>query len=190
MAKKADRAGFEPAVELTPYAGLANRYLQPLGHLSKVLRELEKERSLAQRGEGANTTGRQGRLPAMLTLLLALMTTPAEGPMLGDLTPTSVQIWFRDDEPGTSQIDVYNAQGTRVQRAEAVTTAATDNATAVELTSLTPGTRYSYVIDGAHKAHWTFQTPAVDAPQVRIAFGSCAREAAGSGTVWNRIVPL
>ena len=31
---EADRAGFEPAVEFAPYAGLANRYLQPLGHLS------------------------------------------------------------------------------------------------------------------------------------------------------------
>ena len=31
---EADRAGFEPAVPLTGYAGLANRYLQPLGHLS------------------------------------------------------------------------------------------------------------------------------------------------------------
>ena len=29
-----DRAGFEPAVPLTRYAGLANRCLQPLGHLS------------------------------------------------------------------------------------------------------------------------------------------------------------
>ena len=33
---EADRAGFEPAVGFAPYAGLANRYLQPLGHLSKV----------------------------------------------------------------------------------------------------------------------------------------------------------
>jgi hypothetical protein len=32
--READRAGFEPAVEPKPYAGLANRCLQPLGHLS------------------------------------------------------------------------------------------------------------------------------------------------------------
>ena len=31
---KADRAGFEPAVPLSGHAGLANRCLQPLGHLS------------------------------------------------------------------------------------------------------------------------------------------------------------
>ena len=35
-----DRAGFEPAVELAPYAGLANRYLQPLGHLSRERRSV------------------------------------------------------------------------------------------------------------------------------------------------------
>ena len=34
--QEADRAGFEPAVEVSPYAGLANRCLQPLGHLSCV----------------------------------------------------------------------------------------------------------------------------------------------------------
>ncbi len=32
---RTDRAGFEPAVPLTRYAGLANRCLQPLGHLSR-----------------------------------------------------------------------------------------------------------------------------------------------------------
>ncbi len=31
---RTDRAGFEPAVPLARYAGLANRCLQPLGHLS------------------------------------------------------------------------------------------------------------------------------------------------------------
>ena len=35
VAFSTDRAGFEPAVEREPYAGLANRYLQPLGHLSR-----------------------------------------------------------------------------------------------------------------------------------------------------------
>ena len=30
----AEREGFEPSIEVTPYAGLANLCLQPLGHLS------------------------------------------------------------------------------------------------------------------------------------------------------------
>ena len=32
-----ERPGFEPGVRFYPYDGLANRYLQPLGHLSKCL---------------------------------------------------------------------------------------------------------------------------------------------------------
>ena len=43
--KKTDRAGFEPAVPLTRYAGLANRCLQPLGHLSRG-----RDRSRSGRG--------------------------------------------------------------------------------------------------------------------------------------------
>ena len=30
----AERAGFEPAVDITTYVGLANRWFQPLTHLS------------------------------------------------------------------------------------------------------------------------------------------------------------
>jgi hypothetical protein len=33
----AERAGFEPATELSPCDGLANRCLRPLGHLSSEL---------------------------------------------------------------------------------------------------------------------------------------------------------
>ena len=31
----AERMGFEPTIDVTTYNGLANRRLQPLGHLSK-----------------------------------------------------------------------------------------------------------------------------------------------------------
>lgn len=31
---RAERAGFEPAVDITTYVGLANRWFQPLTHLS------------------------------------------------------------------------------------------------------------------------------------------------------------
>ena len=36
-ARGAEEAGFEPAIEIAPYAGLANRCLQPLGHPSSAL---------------------------------------------------------------------------------------------------------------------------------------------------------
>ena len=32
--RRTERPGFEPGVRFYPYDGLANRYLQPLGHLS------------------------------------------------------------------------------------------------------------------------------------------------------------
>jgi hypothetical protein len=36
----AENGGFEPPIELSPYNGLANRRLQPLGQLSVLLAEL------------------------------------------------------------------------------------------------------------------------------------------------------
>jgi hypothetical protein len=38
-----EREGFEPSIRVSTYAGLANRCLQPLGHLSQSfkLRDLE-----------------------------------------------------------------------------------------------------------------------------------------------------
>ncbi len=38
-AKTADRPGFEPGVRFTPYVGLANRWFQPLTHLSQTGRK-------------------------------------------------------------------------------------------------------------------------------------------------------
>ena len=32
----AEKEGFEPSVQFNPHAGLANRYLRPLGHLSMI----------------------------------------------------------------------------------------------------------------------------------------------------------
>ena len=45
---RTDRAGFEPAVPLTRYAGLANRCLQPLGHLSGEVRILPPRRDIVK----------------------------------------------------------------------------------------------------------------------------------------------
>src|ERR1035437_4467477 len=38
--RRAEREGFEPSIRVSTYAGLANRCLQPLGHLSRELRKL------------------------------------------------------------------------------------------------------------------------------------------------------
>src|ERR1700693_1779671 len=38
--RRAEREGFEPSIRVSTYAGLANRCLQPLGHLSRRASEV------------------------------------------------------------------------------------------------------------------------------------------------------
>ena len=38
--RRAEREGFEPSIRVSTYAGLANRCLQPLGHLSGRISEV------------------------------------------------------------------------------------------------------------------------------------------------------
>ena len=51
----AEREGFEPSIEVTPYAGLANLCLQPLGHLSKSV--VDVRRTLPNRASPIRTSG-------------------------------------------------------------------------------------------------------------------------------------
>jgi hypothetical protein len=46
-----EREGFEPSIEVSPYAGLANRCLKPLGHHSWAP-EIEGAEGLAQAATG------------------------------------------------------------------------------------------------------------------------------------------
>src|SRR6185436_10201643 len=48
--RRAEREGFEPSIRVSTYAGLANRCLQPLGHLS---RRTSKLRRLRERREAS-----------------------------------------------------------------------------------------------------------------------------------------
>jgi alkaline phosphatase D len=126
----------------------------------------------------------------MMILIAALAATPAQGPVLGDLTATSVQIWMRLDAPGEALVNVYDPAGTKVWHTSVQAEADHDNTTVVTLTALTPETRYAYVIDGEHQPEWFFTTPPRQATHTRLAFASCAKEAKGSGRVWNRIDTL
>lgn len=126
----------------------------------------------------------------MLILLAVLGTAPVQGPVLGDLTPTSVQIWMRLDAPGEAAVNLYDPAGAKVWHTSVQADAETDNTAIAELTALTPDTRYTYVIDGEHEPEWFFTTPARHATHTRLAFASCAKEAEGSGRVWNRINSL
>ena len=67
-----------------------------------------------------------------LLIGLSVLATPAQGPVLGDLTPTTVSIWMRDASPGTSRIDLYDESGTRVRQTSAESLASTDNTVTVQ----------------------------------------------------------
>ncbi len=73
---RTDRAGFEPAVPLARYAGLANRCLQPLGHLSGEVRILPPHRGIVKLRRGRPDRrcwrlGRVGALPAEARTVLS-----------------------------------------------------------------------------------------------------------------------
>ncbi len=49
-----EREGFEPSIRVSTYAGLANRCLQPLGHLSGRCRNVLKQQGFLNPGVGTN----------------------------------------------------------------------------------------------------------------------------------------
>jgi alkaline phosphatase D len=109
------------------------------------------------------------------------------GPVLGDLTATSVRIACRRAEPGVVVIGLADSSGTPVRRCLLACPAETDGAGILEIVDLEPATRYLYTVDGASNDSWWFETRPVPDARCRIVFGSCADEKAGSSTVWRRI---
>ena len=124
-----------------------------------------------------------------------LQTPLAHGPFIGHLTPSSARIWARFREPGEYRLIARGPAAEHATSAQAGPE--TDGAIVWELTGLEPRTRYRYEVaqgpltlfapDGAY-----FVTPAPEAlsAEVRIAIGSCAREDAGSASVWRRMSAL
>lgn len=114
------------------------------------------------------------------------------GPMLGHVTATSVRVWGRTSDPGTFRV----RYGTDPQRLDLIsppvpTAAGHDNTGSVEITGLTPDTRYHYrifVLDRPHGIPGSFRTlPHADAVRndaynpdglfnFRFEIGSCANQ--------------
>ena len=109
------------------------------------------------------------------------------GPVLGDLTGTSVRIACRRTRPGTIVIGLEDAAGVPVRRCLLACPAESDGAGILEIVDLDPATRYRYTVDGISDPAWWFETLAEPEPSCRIVFGSCADEQAGSSSVWRRI---
>ena len=59
MQAVAEREGFEPSVEVSPYDGLANRCLRPLGHLSTGLSSMRGSQSSATQVDDRRKTSKR-----------------------------------------------------------------------------------------------------------------------------------
>ena len=111
------------------------------------------------------------------------------GPFIGHATPTSALVWARCSEPGEYQLTARSEGGHSVT-AKARSTPLRDGCVQWRLDGLRGGTRYDYQIevDGRELVHgddFAFTTEDAErSAAVRLAFGSCAKEEAGSSAVW------
>ena len=129
-------------------------------------------------------------------VIFAGLTEPSEpithGPFIGHLTSDSAMVWARSAEAGEFQISARNQKGHRVT-ATARSTSNRDGCILWQLKSLQPATRYHYEIASRGKTLATgddyfLETPGPErSVTVRLAFGSCADEDAGSSAVWRQM---
>ncbi|MCB9741337.1 MAG: alkaline phosphatase D family protein [Alphaproteobacteria bacterium] len=104
------------------------------------------------------------------------------GPILGPLTPESARIWLRLDRTRRVALRVAN-RGEDLDAAPELgvsyPAAADDFAQLISVYGLLPDTRYVYAIevDGARVGTWELTTPPEDAETLRLAFGSCTKDA-------------
>ena len=124
---------------------------------------------------------------SILTLLAATVTPPPAGPVLGDLTTDSVRMWLQ--APTDDSVSIGVRLGAEPPDGATVATFRFEgsDSVSVRFSSLEPGTRYTYLIDGRTDPAWWFRTQPVDGRTARIAFASCADEDEGSGRVWDRM---
>ena len=114
---------------------------------------------------------------------MLLSSTITHGPMLGDLTDTSVKIWVQTSEPAELR---FGIAGTDLFF-DAESSQDTNSTAIVQFEGLEPNKTYSYDINGEVNDAWMFTTRPEKDNTARIAFGSCANEKEGSSKVWNRM---
>ncbi|HTG77844.1 MAG TPA: PhoD-like phosphatase N-terminal domain-containing protein, partial [Steroidobacteraceae bacterium] len=106
-----------------------------------------------------------------------------QGPMIGAVTAKSILVWARVSGPHSVEIEHSPGQDfLDTRRTPAVVARAEDDYTVrIELSGLSPATRYWYrvLLDGQQARYGRVPFAALTAPAgrapVRIAFGSCAR---------------
>ena len=136
---------------------------------------------------------------AMILLVIATATPRANGqlshgPILGHVTGEQASIWARATKAGQYTLRITGANASSTNQAAATTN--NDYCLKWTIPNLKPATRYRYMILQGSQAlargdQYTFTTPPTDGPTtVRLAFGSCADEKAGSAAVWRRMQSL
>ena len=102
------------------------------------------------------------------------------GPMLGDITTDSVQIWAAADTPMRFSVELKTADGewqAAVNNPVLLLSNSTHPRGSCEITGLSADTEYQYRLvtsDGVVEAESTQQFRTSGAYKFRVAFGSCA----------------
>ncbi len=119
--------------------------------------------------------------PDFLSLLPNSGALLVHGPMLGDVTPNSAQVWLRTDRQAAVTVTVFDPGNPSLVLATGAgtTSAAQDYTVRVPVRGLSPNTEYAYKIslDGSEQpAVWPLRTfPArLGQTVLQIGFGGCA----------------
>lgn len=112
------------------------------------------------------------------------------GPFIGHVEPTRARVWARFATPGSYQLTLGGSEC----RVEATANRKHDLCVVWDLEQLNPGQEYSYAIRNeagkvvAAGDDYRFKTAKSHAEDVdlRLLFGSCAREDAGTAAVWRQ----
>ncbi|MGI9454925.1 MAG: alkaline phosphatase D family protein [Aeoliella sp.] len=146
----------------------------------------------------------------MIAILLMLHTSvgnaqPSEtetpgithGPFVGHVAPTAAKIWARCQQLGPHICSLTDVKTGKREMATAVVGEEHDRCALWDFQNLEPNHTYRYEIGRGREVlcygevYQLRTAPDVDDPaRVTIAFGSCAREDAGTATTWNRVVAL
>lgn len=145
---------------------------------------------------------RVGTIPTLASVLIALCcpivgqgeTALTHGPFLGHTTPRSVSVWGRATDAGEFELVARSVRDRERHSVVARAVAENDRCVVWTLDDLVPNTQYTYEVRSGGEAiadqpAQRFTTaPEADSPTVsKLAFGSCAREDAGSIGVWRQM---
>ncbi len=119
------------------------------------------------------------------------------GPFVGHVTPTTAKVWARCKKLGSHRCTLEDTTTGAREIAKATVTEENDRCVVWNFKNLAPNHTYRYLIEHEGLAlnegqPYQLKTAPSEATasKVTIAFGSCAREDAGTARTWARLVQL